>query len=83
MFKGLVALPSFPVVYVTVDRNIIVAAAFHFYSFEPPSVMVGMKTEKYSNKLILKKGEFGISIPTKSQLDKVRICGSAEMKINM
>lgn len=73
LFKGLVALPSFPVVYVTVDRNIMVAAAFHFYSFEPPSVMVGIKPEKYSYQLVLQKGEFGISIPTKSQLDNVSL----------
>ncbi len=42
--------------------------------------MVGIKPEKYSYKLILEKGEFGISIPTKSQLDKVHICGSASGK---
>ena len=39
LFDGIIALPSFPVVFVTVKSNIMVAAAFHFYSFKPPSVM--------------------------------------------
>jgi len=76
LFNGIIALPSFPVVFVTVDRNIMVAAAFHFYSFNPPSVMVGIKPEKYTYELISKKKEFGINIPTKDQLDKIHICGS-------
>ncbi len=80
LFKGLVALPSFPVVYVTVGRNIMVAAAFHFYSFKPPSVMVGIKPEKYSYQLLQKKGEFGICIPPKNHLEKVQICGSVSGK---
>ena len=76
LFNGIIALPSFPVVLVTVERNIMVAAAFHFYSFNPPSVMVGIKPEKYTYELISEKKEFGINIPTKNQLDKVHICGS-------
>lgn len=76
LFNGIIALPSFPVVFVTVDRNIMVAGAFHFYSFNPPSVMVGIKPEKYTYELITKKKEFGINIPTKDQLDKIHICGS-------
>ncbi len=76
LFRGIMALPSFPVVFVTVERNIMVAAAFHFYSFDPPSVMVGIKPDKHSYSLISKTGEFAINIPTKSQLDKIRICGS-------
>jgi hypothetical protein len=33
LHDGIIALPSFPVVLVTVGNNIMVAAAFHFYSF--------------------------------------------------
>ena len=73
---GITALPSFPVVLVTVDRNIMVAGAFHFYSFKPPSVMVGIKPEKYTYELITARKEFGINIPTKDQLDKIHICGT-------
>jgi flavin reductase (DIM6/NTAB) family NADH-FMN oxidoreductase RutF len=76
LFDGIMSLPSFPVVLVTVDSNIMVAAAFHFYSFNPPTVMVGIKEEKYTYQLITQKKEFGINIPTKNQLDKVHICGT-------
>lgn len=76
LYDGIIALPSFPVVLVTVDRNIMVAGAFHFYSFKPPSVMVGIKPEKYTYELIIEKKEFGINIPTKDQLDKLHICGA-------
>lgn len=60
---GIWALPSFPVVLVTVARNIMTAAAFHFYSFDPPSVMVGIMPDKYTYELISSQGEFGINIP--------------------
>ena len=73
---GIIALPSFPVVLVTVGTNIMVASAFHFYSFKPPAVMVGIKPEKYTYELITQRKEFGINIPTKDQLDKIHICGT-------
>lgn len=76
LFNGIVALPSFPVVFVTVEKNIMVAGAFHFYSFNPPSVMVGIKPEKYTYELISQKREFVINIPTGDQLDAIKICGS-------
>ena len=41
-FYGILALPAFPVVLVTVNRNIMTASAFSFYSFKPPCVMVGI-----------------------------------------
>ena len=76
LLEGIYALPSFPVVLVTVNRNIMTAAAFHFYSSKPPCVMVGIKPENLTFELISKKREFGINIPTREQLDIVRICGS-------
>ncbi len=76
LYDGIIALPSFPVVLVTVDKNIMVAGAFHFYSFKPPSVMVGIKPEKYTYELITEKREFSINIPTKNQLDMIHICGT-------
>ena len=78
--EGLNALPSFPVVLVTIVRNIMTAAAFHFYSFIPPSVMVGIRPENYTFKLISEKKEFGINIPTKEQINIARICGSVSGK---
>ena len=77
---GIIALPSFPVVFVTVDKNIMVAAAFHFYSFSPPCVMVGIKPEKYTHSLIIEKKEFAINIPNKDNLDEINICGSISGK---
>jgi len=74
--KGIRALPSFPVVLVTVARNIMTAGAFHFYSFDPPSVMVGIMPERYTYQLINDYGEFGVNIPRADQTGLVRICGS-------
>ena len=79
-FDGINSLPSFPIVLVTVDKNIMTAAAFHFYSFEPPCVMVGIRPENFTYEQILKKGEFIINIPTKEQIDIVKICGSISGK---
>lgn len=73
---GIWLLPSFPVVLVTVGRNIMTAGAFHFYSFDPPSVMVGIMHDKYTYKLIDKENEFGVNIPRVDQIELVRICGS-------
>lgn len=50
--KGIWALSPFPVVLVTVNGNIMTTGAFHFYSFKPSSVMVGIKPEKYTYELI-------------------------------
>jgi len=76
LVKGIRALPSFPVVLVTAGRNIMSAAAFHFYSFEPPSVMVGIKPENYTCELVESQGEFGINIPRADQIALIRSCGS-------
>jgi flavin reductase (DIM6/NTAB) family NADH-FMN oxidoreductase RutF len=76
LFEGILSLPSFPVVLVTVERNIMTAAAFHFYSFEPPCVMVGVIPENLTHELILKNDEFGINILTADQIHIADICGS-------
>jgi len=75
-FYGILALPAFPVVLVTVKKNIMTATAFSFYSFKPPCVMVGIMPGNLTYELISKEHEFGINIPTKEQLEIVRICGS-------
>jgi flavin reductase (DIM6/NTAB) family NADH-FMN oxidoreductase RutF len=74
--RGIWALPPFPVVLVTVERNIMAAGAFHFYSFEPPSVMVGIIPRQYTYELINRENEFGINLPTAEQIEVVRTCGS-------
>jgi flavin reductase (DIM6/NTAB) family NADH-FMN oxidoreductase RutF len=73
---GIWALPSFPVVLVTVKENVMTAAAFHFYSFDPPSVMVGFRPKAFTLQLISEQKEFGINLPLKEQLDIVQTCGS-------
>jgi len=75
ILEGLFSLPAFPVVLVTVKKNIMTAAAFHFYSFKPPSVMVGVIPENYTYDLITETREFGINLPTQYQMEAVRICG--------
>ena len=74
--KGIWALPPFPVVLVTVGQNIMAVGAFHFYSFKPPSVMVGIIPVKYTYELINRENEFGVNIPTAEQIELVRTCGS-------
>jgi len=73
---GIWTLPSFPIVLVTAGRNIMTAGAFHFYSFEPPSLMVGIMPDKYTYGVIRELGDYGINLPTTDQLEAVRVCGS-------
>jgi flavin reductase (DIM6/NTAB) family NADH-FMN oxidoreductase RutF len=74
--EGVWALPSFPIVLVTVGQNIMTAGAFHFYSFEPPLVMVGIMRDKYTYELINEQAEFGVNIPRADQIGLVRLCGT-------
>jgi flavin reductase (DIM6/NTAB) family NADH-FMN oxidoreductase RutF len=81
--NGIFLLPSFPVVLVTVGQNIMTAGAFHFYSFDPPSVMVGIVHTRFTFELINEYKEFGINIPRVDQVELVRICGSVSGKDGM
>jgi flavin reductase (DIM6/NTAB) family NADH-FMN oxidoreductase RutF len=74
--EGIWALPGFPLVLVTVGQNIMTAAAFSFYSFDPPCVMVGILPKNLTYTLISERREFGINLPSREQLEAVRICGS-------
>jgi flavin reductase (DIM6/NTAB) family NADH-FMN oxidoreductase RutF len=78
--EGLRALPAFPVVLVTVQENVMTAAAFHFFSFNPLSVMVGIRPQTHTFSLIPQVKEFGINIPTTTQLEQVRVCGSVSAR---
>lgn len=80
LVRGIGALPAFPIVLVTVGHNIMTAGAFHFYSFEPPSVMVGIMPQRYTYELINERQAFGINLPTIEQLDLVRTCGSVSAR---
>lgn len=73
---GMMTIPGFPIVLVTVARNIMTAAAFSFYSFKPPYVMVGIVPKRLTFELISEKREFGINIPRADQLEIVGICGT-------
>jgi len=73
---GMMSIPGFPIVLVTVASNIMTAAAFSFYSFEPPCVMVGIIPKRLTFELISEKREFGINIPRANQLEIVEICGT-------
>ena len=74
---GLQTLPGFPLVLVTVNRNILTAAAFSFFSFRPnPAVMIGIRPQTHTFELLQKAKDFGINIPTTRQLETVRWIGS-------
>ncbi len=78
--EGLQALPPFPVVFVSVQENVMTAAAFHFYSFNPLCVMVGIRPQTHTFSLLQQAKEFGINIPTITQLEEVRVCGSVSAR---
>lgn len=73
--EGIWQLPSFPIVLVTVADNIMTAGAFHFYSFEPASLMVGIIRKQYTYELINQYMEFGVNIPSTEQIELVQLCG--------
>ena len=74
---GLHALPGFPLVLVTVDRNAMTAAAFSFFSFQPkPAIMVGIRPQTYTYELLQQAKDFGVNIPSIEQLEIVRWVGS-------
>lgn len=75
-FAGLKTIPSVPVVLVTVDSNVMTAAAFSFYSFKPPSVMVGIRPQTYTFELLANAKDYGVNIPTVDQLELVQLVGS-------
>jgi flavin reductase (DIM6/NTAB) family NADH-FMN oxidoreductase RutF len=52
------------------------AGAFHFYSFEPPRLMIGVMRDKYTHELLSEIGDFGINLPTAEQVPVARVCGS-------
>jgi len=78
---GIAALPGFPVVLVTCDRNVMTAAAFSFCSFRPPAVMVGIRPKNLTHDLIRERREFGVNIPSRDQLDAVRACGAVSGRL--
>ena len=78
---GLMSIPSFPIVLVTVASNIMTAAAFSFYSFKPPCVMVGIVPKRLTFELISENREFGINIPRADQLEIVHLCGTISGRV--
>lgn len=75
-FKGIMALPGFPVVLVCIQDNILTVAATSFFSFKPPMVMIGIVPTRYSFELIQETKDFVINIPSIDLLDVVKLCGS-------
>lgn len=75
-FEGIFALPAFPVIFLTVDHNVMPAASFHYYSVRPPCVMVGTRQDNYTYKLLLEKGEFAANLVPKEMIDIARYCGT-------
>ena len=74
--EGIMALPGFPVVLVSIQDNILTVAAISFFSFEPPMVMIGIVPTRYSFKLIQEAKDFVINVPSADLIDAVKLCGS-------
>ncbi|MFX1318788.1 MAG: flavin reductase family protein [Promethearchaeota archaeon] len=79
--EGFRALPPFPVILVTVQENVMTAAAFHFYSFSPLCVTVGIRPQTHTFSLLPQVKEFGVNIPTTTQLEQVHVCRSVSARI--
>ena len=75
--EGVWLLPGFPVALVCVGRNILTVAAISFFSWNPPSIMIGIVPSRYSFGLIKETGDFSVNIPEKGLIDKVKYCGSS------
>jgi flavin reductase (DIM6/NTAB) family NADH-FMN oxidoreductase RutF len=76
--EGLLTLPGFPVILVCIGNNILTVAAFSFFSFDPPMVMIGIVPNRYSFSLMKKREskDFSVNIPSENQLEHVKFCGS-------
>ncbi len=68
--------PAFPVVLVTVGKNIIAIGLVHQLSFTPPMIGIGVHPKRYSHKLLEEIKDFGVNIPTKELVEKVDYCGN-------
>jgi flavin reductase (DIM6/NTAB) family NADH-FMN oxidoreductase RutF len=70
---------GFPVVLCSVGGekdNIITLALCHVFSFKPPLVGIGVAPKRFSYGLLKKSKDFAVNIPTRQQLEPVKVCGS-------
>lgn len=77
--KGTDAFSGFPVVLCSVGGekdNIITLALCHVFSFKPPLVGIGVAPKRFSYGLLKKSKDFAVNIPTRDQLEAVKVCGS-------
>ncbi len=56
--------------------NIITIASSSPCSFAPPTIGIAVAAERYSHRLIAERGEFGINIPSRADLERSDLCGS-------
>jgi len=81
---GLKFLPHFPTVLIGTgsgdDSNMMTAAMLHVFSLDPPMLGTGISPERHSFKLIEELGEFTVSVPAISHLEKILDCGKLSGK---
>jgi flavin reductase (DIM6/NTAB) family NADH-FMN oxidoreductase RutF len=75
-FDGLYALPGFPLTLLTVGQNVLTVVSFHYYSHKPPSVMVGIRPDNYSFKLLQEKRVFAVNLLRRDMVEVARQCGT-------
>ncbi len=76
---GTDAFSGFPVVLCSVGGekdNIITLALCHVFSFKPALVGIGVSPKRFSYGLLQTSEDFAVNIPTRRQLEAVRVCGS-------
>ena len=73
------AFSGFPVVLCSVGGgkdNIITLALCHVFSFKPPLIGIGVAPKRHSYGLLRDGKDFAVNVPTRAQLDAVKVCGS-------
>jgi flavin reductase (DIM6/NTAB) family NADH-FMN oxidoreductase RutF len=56
--------------------NIITLAAASPCSYDPPTIGIAVSPRRYSHQLIAERGEFGVNIPARADLERADRCGS-------
>ena len=72
--------PSFPLVLVTTQTNIITVGQIHYFTMSPLRIGIAIAHCRFSYSLLKKEQEFIINVPGEDIIDAVKTCGSVSGK---
>jgi len=64
------------VALVSTKTNVLTVAMVHYFSFDPPTLGVGIHKDRFSYECISAEGCFVVNIPTTADADLVNACGA-------